>query len=43
MVKQLLDWYNITSKEKGRVITTREFRDKALKFSKDPTFRASKG
>ncbi len=43
MVKQLLDWYNITSKEKGRVITTREFRDKALKLSKDPTFRASKG
>ena len=47
MVKQLLDWYNITSKEKGRVITTREFKDKALKLSKDPskdpTFRASKG
>ena len=43
MVKQLLDWYKITSKEKGRVITTREFKDKALKLSKDPDFRASKG
>jgi hypothetical protein len=43
MVKQLLDWYKKTSKEKGRVITTREFKDKALKLSKDPNFRASKG
>jgi len=43
MVKKLLDWYYITTKEKGLRITTKEFKDKALKFSKDPTFRASKG
>ena len=43
MVKKLLDWYNIIANEKRRKITTKEFKDKALKFSKDPTFRASKG
>jgi len=43
MVKQLMDWYKITSKEKGRIITTREFKNQALNFSKDPNFRASKG
>jgi hypothetical protein len=43
MVKQLLDWYKKESKEKGRKIKTREFKEKALQFSKDPTFRASKG
>jgi hypothetical protein len=43
MVKKLLDWYKDTSKIKGRKITTREFKEKALKLSKDPTFRASKG
>ena len=43
MVKQLLDWYKKESKEKGRKIKTREFKEKALLFSKDPTFRASKG
>ena len=43
MVKKLLDWYYNDIKTKGRKITTREFKDKALKLSKDPTFRASKG
>jgi hypothetical protein len=43
MVKQLMDWYKATSKEKGRIITTKEFKRKALEFSKDKTFRASKG
>jgi hypothetical protein len=43
MVKQLMDWYKAASKEKGRKITTREFKRKALEFSKDKTFRASKG
>ena len=43
MVKQLLDWYKKESKEKGRKIKTREFKEKALKLSKDPNFRASKG
>jgi hypothetical protein len=43
MVRKLLEWYKDTSKIKGRKITTREFKEKALKFSQDPTFRASKG
>ena len=43
MVKQFMDWYKATSKEKGRIITTKEFKRKALEFSKDKTFRASKG
>jgi hypothetical protein len=43
MVKQLMDWYTATSKQKGRIITTKEFKRKALEFSKDSTFRASKG
>ena len=43
MVKQLMDWYKTTSREKGRIITTKEFKCKALEFSKDKTFRASKG
>ena len=43
MVKQLMDWYTVTSKQKGRIITTKEFKRKALEFSKDSTFRASKG
>ena len=43
MVKKLMDWYKVTSKEKGRKITTKEFKRKALEFSKDETFRASKG
>lgn len=43
MVTKLLDWYKDTSKIKGRKITTKEFKEKALKLSNDPTFRASKG
>ena len=43
MVERLMDWYKITSKEKGRIITTKEFKEQALSFSKDPGFRASKG
>ena len=43
MVKKLLDWYYNVTKSKGRKITTREFKEKALKLSKDPNFRASKG
>jgi len=43
MVKKLLDWYYNVTKSKGRKITTREFKEKALKLSKDQNFRASKG
>ena len=43
MVKKLLEWYRVTTKLKGQKVTTKEFKEKALKFSKDPTFRASKG
>ena len=43
MVKKLLDWYKDTAKNKGRKITTKEFKEKALNLSKDPNFRASKG
>ena len=43
MVKKLLDWYKERSKNKNKKITTKEFKDKALNLSKDPTFRASKG
>ncbi len=43
MVKKLLEWYIDTSKIKGQKITTKEFKEKALKLSKDPSFRASKG
>ena len=43
MVKKLLEWYIDTSKLKGQKITTKEFKEKALKLSKDPSFRASKG
>ena len=43
MVKKLLEWYIDTSKIKGQKITTKEFKEQALKLSKDPSFRASKG
>ena len=43
MVKKLLEWYIDTSKIKGQKITTKAFKEKALKLSKDPSFRASKG
>ena len=43
MVKKLLEWYKDAIKTKGRKVTTKEFKENALKLSKDPTFRASKG
>ena len=43
MIKKLLDWCCDAIKTKDRKIKTREFKEKALQFSKDPTFRASKG
>ena len=42
MVDQLLRWYYNKIVE-GAKVTTRDFKKKALEFSTDPTFRASKG
>ena len=42
MVEKLLRWYYINIIEDKR-ITTRDFKKKAIEFSKDSTFRASKG
>ena len=42
MVDKLLRWYYNKIVEGARV-TTRDFKKKALEFSKDPNFRASKG
>ena len=40
MEKELLYYYHIV---KGGKVTTREFKKKAMEFSKYPTFKASKG
>ncbi len=43
MVKKLLNWYKIENDEEGHKVTTKDFKKKALEFSNDETFRASKG
>ena len=43
MEEKLLKWYNDYHKVIGKKITTRAFKQKALEFSNDLTFRASKG
>ena len=42
MVNKLFRWYYNNVIE-GNRITTRDFKKKAIEFSKDSTFRASKG
>ena len=44
MEKRLVEWYKNYHDEKGNIVTTRLFKQKAKEFSSDPTiFRASKG
>ena len=43
MEERLLKWYDDNHRVRGKKITTRAFKQKALEFSNDPTFRASKG
>ena len=43
MEKKLLDWFNIYHIKEGNKVTTKEFKEKAISFSKDLTFKASKG
>ena len=43
MEKQLLIWYHTCDIYKGSRITTKDFKKKALEFSNDITFKASKG
>lgn len=42
MVEKLLRWYCNYHVIEGKTITTKDFKKKALEFSKDSTFRASK-
>lgn len=43
MESKLLNWFETHHKTKGNKVTTKEFKTMALFFSKDRTFRASKG
>lgn len=43
MVKKLLKWFDTYHKKEGNRVTTKEFKKKALYFSNDSTFQASKG
>lgn len=43
MVSKLLKWFDTYHKEEGHKVTTQEFKKKALFFSNDSSFRASKG
>jgi hypothetical protein len=43
MEKKLLRWYHTCDIYKGNKITTKDFKKKALEFSNDITFKASKG
>ena len=40
---KLLNWFRNFHEKKGNKVTTKLFKKKALYFSKDGTFRASKG
>lgn len=43
MERKLIDWYNVYHGKEGHKVTTRDFKKKALFFSNDSNFRASKG
>ena len=43
MVTKLLKWFKNYHEKEGHKVTTKEFKKKALFFSNDSTFRASKG
>ena len=43
MENKLLNWFEIYHKTTGNKVTTKEFKKMALFYSKDKTFRASKG
>lgn len=43
MVDQLLKWYYSYAIIEGNRVTSKDFKLKALEFSKDTSFRASKG
>ena len=43
MVAKLLQWFRNYHVQEGHKVTTKEFKKKALFFSNDSTFRASKG
>ena len=43
MEEELLKWYDNYHRVEGNKVKTREFKQKALDFSNDSTFRASKG
>ena len=43
MVAKLLQWFRNYHIQEGHKVTTKEFKKKALFFSNDSTFRASKG
>ena len=43
MESKLLKWFEIYHKKNGNKVTTKEFKRMALFYSKDRTFRASKG
>ena len=43
MEKKLLKWFHNYHIVEGNKVTTRDFKKKALDFSNDSTFRASKG
>ena len=43
MVAKLLKWFDNYHKVEGHTVTSRDFKKKALDFSNDSTFRASKG
>lgn len=43
MEKKLLRWYHTCDIYEGNKITTKDFKKKALEFSNDINFKASKG
>jgi hypothetical protein len=43
MENKLLKWFDIYHKKNGNKVTTKMFKKMALFYSKDKTFRASKG
>jgi len=43
MEKKLLKWFFTYHNVNRNKVTTKDFKNKALSFSNDPTFRASKG
>ena len=43
MENKLLEWFDIYHDKEGHIVTTKEFKEKAISLSKDLTFKASKG